>query len=106
MDDKQTEPVECQTVPEFSPTNDYSPNFSVPIQKIPGSNLYTGVYYRIKMPLFPSGVVTLTNAEDGNYAQYLQIDLNPENLIHYSKGRKWYKDSQFMFAPSTNTGKG
>lgn len=56
------------------------------------------------MKRFPEGWVTWTERKtrDGQN-NYVQIDRNPENLLYYVEGMKWYSDVQWTFAPSKNS---
>lgn len=75
-------------------------NSSVPIFRIAGTDLFTGIYYKVKMPKFPEGFVIYTEATDKDDAHFIQIDLNPKNLPHYEQTAKWEKDAQWMFRPT------
>jgi hypothetical protein len=72
----------------------------VPIQRIPKTSLFTGIYFKLFMKRFPSGVVSWTDVTNRQGSNYIEIDMNPGNLLHYREGEKWDNDTQWMFRPT------
>jgi len=61
------------------------------------------MFYRVGMKKFPTGWVTWTDRKTlDRQNNYVQIDINPNNLPHYKEAEKWDPDVQWTFAPSNN----
>lgn len=63
-----------------------------PIMNIHGTKLYTGIYYKLGMKVFPKGWVTWTNNQN-----YIEIELDPSQLPNYEPGKKFERDNQWSF---------
>ncbi|XP_037040490.1 uncharacterized protein LOC119077392 [Bradysia coprophila] len=76
-------------------------NALVPVSKITGTNLYTGIYYKMSMKTFPYGWVT--SAIYGS-TTYVQIELNPNELPNYEPGKMFQFDNQWYFEAVGSSG--
>jgi len=70
---------------------------AIKVKSIPGTSLYTGIYYKLTNRRFPSGIVTYTSQTNAAGANFLQIDLDPAQIPLYDRGQKWYHDDQWIF---------
>jgi len=70
-------------------------NNLVPVKKIPGTKLYTGIYYKVSMKTFPQGWVTWATK-----GHYIQIELTSSQLPNYAIGKPYQFDNQWMIGPT------
>lgn len=70
-------------------------NDFVPLVKIRGTKLYTGIYYKVGMKAFPQGWITWTNR-----ANYIEVELDPSQLPKYEEGQPFQYDNQWSFGIS------
>jgi len=77
------------------------------IQVIPGTNLLTGIHYRIGLPdLAAFSVLTpaeVTVEEDPS-SRYIQMDDNDSRNTRYAKGGDWYLNGLWYFEVSEKVG--
>lgn len=64
---------------------------------IPGTKLYTGLYYKVALKEFPQGWLTWV---DGDETYNLIIDIDPSQLAKYKKGGSKELDNQWVISPS------
>ncbi|XP_037043149.1 uncharacterized protein LOC119079377 [Bradysia coprophila] len=70
----------------------------IPVQIVPGTKLYTGIYYTLSMWAFPQGWITWVDKSPNVYN--IEIELNPENLPLYAVGKSYEVDNQWTIGPS------
>jgi len=63
-----------------------------PITNIIGTKLYTGIYYKVGMKVFPKGWITWTERRN-----YIEIELDPSQLPNYEPGKPFERDNQWSF---------
>lgn len=105
IEEIQSNSTNSTTIPENleTPQNSGHLKSLVPIKKIPGTELYTGVFYKVGMPRFwPSAWLTWTYKKDNDDqdTNFVQVAIDPKNALFYAEGGKWHEDVQWMFAPS------
>ncbi len=64
----------------------------MPVTKIPNTRLFTGMYYKVGVKSHPNGWLTWTTKE-----HYLQIDLKPESLTLYERGKSYQFSNEWSF---------
>lgn len=78
------------------------PENLLPITKIPNTNLFTGIFYKLILKSLPQGLVTWAWSNDNFFAQY---ELNPTELPKYVAGGEYQFDHQWAFsATESNNG--
>jgi hypothetical protein len=80
-----------------------SPNL-MPVSKINGTELYSGIFYKMGMKRFPEGWVTWTNELDGDGSNFVQIDLDAKHFPLYETGRSYEYDNQWLFGETETPG--
>lgn len=70
-----------------------TPEDLLPITKIPNTNLFTGIFYKLVLKSLPQGLVTWANR--GTY--YAQYELTPSELPKYETGGPYQFDNQWVF---------
>ncbi|KAG4079259.1 hypothetical protein HA402_006982 [Bradysia odoriphaga] len=70
----------------------------IPIQIVPGTRLYTGIYYTLSMWTFPQGWITWV--EKSKYVYNIEIELDPAALPLYAVGKSYEVDNQWTIGPS------
>lgn len=71
------------------------PNDFVPLVNIPGTALYTGIYYKVGLKAFPHGWLTWTSG-----ANYIEVELDPSQLPKYEEAQPFQYDNQWSFGIS------
>lgn len=71
----------------------------MPITKIPNTNLFTGIFYKLVLKSLPGGFVTW--ADVGKY--YAQYELTPNELPKYETGGPYQFDHQWVFGATEST---
>lgn len=69
---------------------------------VPGTKLYTGIYYTLSMRAFPQGWVTWLN--DGDVYN-VEVDLDPASLPKYAVGKPFEHYNEWTIGSSDKTGK-
>lgn len=69
---------------------------------IPGTKLYTGIYYTLSMKSFPQGWVTWVDNIPGTYN--IEIDIDPSSFVKYGPGKPFELDNQWTIGPSETSG--
>lgn len=65
---------------------------------VPGTKLYTGIYYTLSMWSFPQGWVTWVDKAKDRY--FIEIDIDPAALPLYNVGKSYEIDNQWTIGPS------